>query len=63
MWPTPAARDWKDGRKPYSREKDGTATQDTIGRRLAAAGETVNGTLNPMWVEWLLGYPLHWTEV
>ena len=60
-WPTPTARDWKDGRKPYDRKKDGTATQDTIGRRLAAMGETINGLLNPTWVEWLMGFPLGWT--
>ena len=63
MWPTPAARDWKDGKKPYSWKKDGTATQDTIGRRLAAAGETVNGTLNPVFVEYLMNYPKGWTDL
>lgn len=23
----------------------------------------VGGKLNPMWVEWLQGFPLHWTEI
>ena len=62
-WPTPTSRDWKDGRKVYDRKKDGTATQDTLGRRLAAMGETVSGALNPMWVEWLMGFPTGWTDL
>jgi hypothetical protein len=62
-WPTPAARDWKDGRKPYSRKKNGEATQDTIGRVLAASGETEGGLLNPTWVEWLMGFPIGWTDL
>jgi hypothetical protein len=61
LWPTPTSRDWKDGRKVYDRKKDGTATQDTLGRRLAAMGETVSGQLSPMWVEWLMGFPSGWT--
>lgn len=63
LWPTPTSRDWRDGRKPYDRKKDGTATQDTLGRRLAAMGETDGGALNPTWVEWLMGFPLGWTDL
>jgi len=63
MWPTPTARDWKDGRKPYDRKKNGEATQDTIGRLLAKRGETKDGLLNPTWVEWLMGYPEGWTDL
>src|SRR5205823_3553625 len=63
MWPTPTSRDWKDGRKPYDRKKDGTPTQDTPKRVLAANGETANGVLNPTWVEWLMGFPLGWTDL
>jgi hypothetical protein len=62
-WPTPTARDWKDGRKPYERKKNGEATQDTLGRVLAASGETANGLLNPTWVEWLMGFPIEWTAL
>jgi hypothetical protein len=25
--------------------------------------QTGNGQLNPTWVEWLMGFPLHWTEL
>lgn len=63
MVPTPTAQDWKDGRKPYDRKKNGTKTQDTLGRLLASSGETANGTLNPTWVEWLMGFPLGWTDL
>lgn len=55
QWPTPTAR----------------ANRDCLGerRRNSMALEplcnqiqgTVGGTLNPMWVEWLMGYPSGWT--
>ncbi len=61
QWPTPTGRDWKDGRREYSRKHNGEPTQDTLGRVLAASGETFGGSLNPTWVEWLMGYPLGWT--
>ena len=48
MWPTPREFMYKDA---------------TIDRGKGNLGETVGGQLNPMWVEWLQGYPLGWTEV
>ncbi len=33
----------------------------TRGKKLE--GSIAGGTLNPMWVEWLMGYPTGWTEV
>jgi hypothetical protein len=52
LLPTPAARDWKDGGYPseFERHSPGLA---------AHAG----GSLNPMWVEWLMGFPLGWTAL
>ena len=55
MWPTPTARDWRSG------------TGQTREKRLAAghqAGlpEVLGGKLNPTWVEWLMGFPLGWTD-
>jgi hypothetical protein len=26
-------------------------------------GEVVGGKLNPQWVEWLMGYPIGWTDL
>ena len=51
MWPTPTQSDGMGG--PGSSGRDG-------GENLRTA---VNGSLNPMWVEWLMGYPLGWTAL
>ena len=52
-WPTPTARDWKSG-------KASDATHDRNSRPLS---EAVGGSLNPTWVEWLMGFPLGWTDL
>ncbi len=55
-WPTPAARDYRSPNKlPYSERGGGTK-----GEQLPNA---VGGSLNPTWVEWLMGYPLGWTDL
>jgi hypothetical protein len=68
MWPTPTARDYR-GANGYE------TTLDKIeqGRRAQmgqlpnavqiAEGKAIRGTLNPMWVEWLMGFPLEWTDL
>jgi hypothetical protein len=48
MLPTPTARDWKSG----SMGQQGNA------RPLL---EVIGGSLNPTWVEWLMGFPAGWT--
>ena len=47
MWPTPISRE-KDGSAP--RYRDGVLQLDTLGR-------AVGGSLNPTFVEWLMGFP------
>jgi hypothetical protein len=49
MYPSPAARDWRSGK---GRQENGHTPQ---------LPEIVGGQLNPMWVEWLMGFPLGWT--
>jgi hypothetical protein len=49
-WPTPAARDWRSGR---GRLPNGHTAQ---------LAEVIGGSLNPTWVEWLMGFPLGWTD-
>lgn len=50
MWPTPNVTDWKGSSKP--------------GQRRGQLSETVaGGQLNPTWVEWLMGFPLGWTDL
>ena len=52
MWPTPTARDWKSGK----------ASQKTMERNSRPLIEQVGGSLNPNWVEWLMGWPIGWTD-
>jgi hypothetical protein len=51
-WPTPVSRMWKDSGSPseYNRNEVPLAAQ-------------VGGQLNPTWVEWLMGWPLGWTDL
>jgi hypothetical protein len=49
---TPSARDWKSG-------KASQATHDKNSRPLS---EQIGGSLNPTWVEWLMNWPLDWTD-
>lgn len=48
-WPTPAARDYRSG---SGHQERGHTPQ---------LCEAVGGTLNPSWVEWLMGLPIGWT--
>ena len=52
-WATPTARDWRSGK----------ASPETMARNSRPLSEQVGGTLNPTWVEWLMGFPPNWTEV
>jgi hypothetical protein len=53
MWPTATARAWKDnGKSPSEFE-----------RNSLSLGTAVGGQLSPMWTEWLMGYPIGWTEL
>lgn len=51
-FPTPQGRDWKgkSQRGNYDRAKD-------------CLPNAVGGQLNPTWVEWLMGFPIGWTEL
>jgi len=54
-WPTPTARDWKDG------SGIGTAPiNNLLGRMVSPSAEA--GALNPDWVECLMGLPVGWTD-
>ena len=68
MWPTPAARDWR-GANGY----DATLNKLQNGIRAhldqlpnavqMTEGKAIRGTLNPTWVEWLMGFPIGWTDL
>lgn len=49
---TPTARDWKDnGKSPAE-----------LARNSETLASQAGGTLNPNWVEWLMGWPVGWTD-
>jgi len=50
---TPLSRDYRSG-------KASQATHDKNSRPLS---EQIGGSLNPTWVEWLMGFPLGWTDL
>jgi hypothetical protein len=56
-WPTPNARDYKGS--------PGQGSRDRGGRGASLPGSIKDsegsGSLNPMWVEWLMGFPTGWT--
>jgi hypothetical protein len=64
MWPTPAAHE---GRLGYQRRDTGKkGTQKSLSTEViddAGGREKVGGQLNPMWVEWLMNWPLNWTSL
>jgi hypothetical protein len=49
-WPTPCARDWR-GTGPSALERHSPSLPDIVG-----------GSLNPTWVESLMGFPVGWTD-
>lgn len=53
MFATPCARDYRTGqRKRYENPARANNINDQIG-----------GQLNPTWVEWLMGFPIGWTDL
>ena len=53
MWPTPSANEDAAG-------QPGTKMQKMLGNHPEVRGEGI-GTLNPTWVEWLMGFPTGYT--
>jgi hypothetical protein len=53
LWPTATSRDWRSGK----------ASAATHARNSRPLSEQVGGSLNPAWVEWLMGYPAEWTAL
>ena len=66
LWPTPRASDWKDtpGMSLTGTNPDGS-TRDRTDRLAGAvyAGSAQSGSLNPDWVERLMGFPVGWTDI
>jgi DNA (cytosine-5)-methyltransferase 1 len=63
-WPTPTARDWKDG--AFDSDWD-TPVNGLLGRLAPQATGAMSApnsgplVLNPTFVEWMMGFPRGWT--
>ena len=57
-WPTPQARDYKG---PSGRAHNGMVDDlpSAVGEQIPSIG----GRLNPVWGEWLMGFPEGWTDL
>ena len=62
MFPPPPTRDYKGGRKAETLEAKGRLPTNSLPDLVnSQAGET--GPLNPSFLEWLMGFPIGWTEL
>lgn len=62
MWPTPSANQQKGGTTGLNGGSGARAKLHAmVGRKMAL--KMAGGSLNPTWVEWLMGYPLGWTDL
>jgi hypothetical protein len=55
-FPTPSCMD-------HIERKGMRPSRAATGRTTGYLSETVSGQLNPTWVEWLMGWPLGWTDL
>ena len=69
MWPTPAACDYKGARtkEAMARSRRNPTTnslRDSVEEQsgYATPPGQLAGSLNPEWVEWLMGFPIGWTD-
>lgn len=60
QWPTPNAM-YATNDLTLQCSGDGRKKPNKLGWAMAESGET--GLLNPTWVEWLMGWPLGWTDL
>jgi len=58
LWPTPQARDYFPPHKP-----EYIAAKKAQGHGMSNLNDAIEGSLNPAWVEWLMGYPPGWTDI
>ena len=56
LFRTPNQRDWKGMSAKSWRERE-------KGDKTPTLPDQIGGQLNPMWVEWLMGFPLGWTDL
>ena len=69
VWPTPTTREYKGARSKEAMEKSGrNPMTNTLSDAVEAQSDyqtpkgRLAGSLNPTWVEWLMGYEIGHTE-
>lgn len=63
-WPTPSASDHKGaGKNGKPRDRLDYAVEMGKTKSKTYAAPAVGGRLSPTWVEWLMGWPLGWTDL
>jgi hypothetical protein len=55
MYPTPTVNDSKNNNPPSQRTENGQYSDQL--------NVVAGGSLNPYWVEWLMGLPVGWTDI
>ena len=62
QWPTPTSRDWKDGKRSTAMKVPESCLLGRAVHYRTIESQEGSGSLNPTWVEWLMGFPLGWTD-
>jgi len=63
MWPTPTTRDYKDSGKAVINSHRDSILPVRVAKKDKEQWVKGGGSLNPTWVEWLMGYPSGWTDL
>lgn len=62
LWPTPRASEWKGTGPLGSKSQEYRLDRHYLDATVQDA-EQESGPLNPDWVEWLMGFPIGWTDL
>ena len=63
LWPTPNTSDQYYPNLPHDVGRGYLRAEALPNQNITSAEARANGTLNPTWVEWLMGFPLGWTDL
>jgi len=61
LWPTPTTHDGTQVDPPS--HQDGRRHEPCLGTQVNDLEGIRGGQLNPQWVEWLMGFPIGWTDL
>ena len=62
MFPTPKATDYKGSGPAGSKSAEHDLKKGNLKGTVMYLEQGNGGQLNPDWVEWMMGFPLGWTE-